>query len=226
MKLSWKSYIALAVVFFLSLMMTLILPSDIFKGLAAMPATGALLYALYQIFRDQAAFEKQKYLQRQQQIFNLGSTSHMANVAFDKHVEFCEHYMEEVHNTINTLFQEGPTTKALDHSRNLFNMKRRYAAWIPQDVALTLEPFEKAISEIGTGSRLRNMQTGPDTLNLTEKTWGTLNKIMDKNLNAEHREVAVEEQKQRIRAILGIEELTKMRTMLVKEALSFLEKNN
>jgi hypothetical protein len=49
---------------------------------------------------------------------------------------------------------------------------------------------------------------------------------MDKNLNAEHREVAAEEQKERIRAILGIEELTKMRRMLVKEALSFLEKNN
>lgn len=47
-----------------------------------------------------------------------------------------------------------------------------------------------------------------------------------KNLNAEHREVAAEEQKQRIRDILGVEELTKMRRMLVKEAPSFLEEKN
>jgi hypothetical protein len=31
----------------------------------------------------------------------------MANVAFDKHSEFCEKYMKEVHETLKTLFIIG-----------------------------------------------------------------------------------------------------------------------
>jgi len=130
MKTSWKIYLFLVVVFSFSVFITLLV-SDVYKGLASIPATGSLIYALYQIFRDQSAFEKKKYLQQQQQIFNIGSTSHMANVVFDKHVEFVERYMEEVDRTVSSLLHDGPTREAIKLSDKLFHIKRRYAAWIP-----------------------------------------------------------------------------------------------
>jgi len=52
--------------------------NQVFKSIATTPAIAALVAVIYQILKDQAAFERQDYLQRQQQIFNLGATSHMA----------------------------------------------------------------------------------------------------------------------------------------------------
>lgn len=202
---------------------------DFFKGLAAIPAIGSLLYALFLIFQSEAEHKKQKYLQRQQQIFNLASTSHMANVSFDKHVEFCERYMEEVHNTVSTLFREGPTHEALKHSDNLFNIKVKYAAWIPKDIAATLEPFENALRKIGAlaGREESSRRTAVDLSTIINKMYETFEEVLSiDKLDQEHSEIAVEEVKQRIRAIMGIDELTKMRRMLIKEALEFLEKSD
>jgi len=55
----------------------------------------------------------------------------MANVVFDKHVEFVERYMEEVDRTVSSLLHDGPTREAIKLSDKLFHIKRRYAAWIP-----------------------------------------------------------------------------------------------
>jgi hypothetical protein len=37
--------------------------------------------------------------------FTVGATSHMANVAFDKHVQFCEEYVEQVFKVMENLFR-------------------------------------------------------------------------------------------------------------------------
>lgn len=116
MKQTIRTYIGLSIVFALSVVITLLLPvEEVFKGITALPAVGTMIGAVYQIFRDQASFERNKKLQHQQQIFNLATTSHMANMVFDKHVEFCEKYMMEVHETVRTLFREGPTKEASTH---------------------------------------------------------------------------------------------------------------
>lgn len=145
MKLSIKSYVVLALVFVSSALAALVLPvGDAFKGIIATPGVVALLGVIYQLIRDNAQFERNLFLQQDQQIFNLGMTSHMANVVFDKHVEFCEKYMMEVHETIGTLFREGPSETAMQHANNLFKIDREYSAWIPKQIALQLELFESA----------------------------------------------------------------------------------
>ena len=131
MKYRPSIYLVLLLVFLGSAGITMVLPAyGLLQAISAVPALGALFAALFQVFRDQAAFERQLLLQQQQQAFSLGAASHMASKAFDKHSEFCEKYMAEVHLTVGTLFREGPTQKALDHASNLVRLKSQYSAWL------------------------------------------------------------------------------------------------
>ncbi len=147
-----KLYISLAIVFLLSFLGAWLLPmNDIFKGIFATPALIAMIGTLFQLARDHAAHENKIDLQRKQQIFNLGATSHMANVTFDKHVEFCEKYMAEVDDTVVTLYREGTTKEALEHAGKLYKLRRDYSAWLTEEIGNQLAPFENALRKIGAG---------------------------------------------------------------------------
>ncbi|MBI3545536.1 MAG: hypothetical protein HY081_02915 [Gammaproteobacteria bacterium] len=231
MKTSIRTYIGLITVLLISVGVSIYLPSELFKSIAALPAVGALVGALYQIFRDQSLFEKQEYLQRQQQIFNLGASSHMAQSAFDKHVSFCEEYMEEVHDIVSTLFAHGPTEKVMPHLRRLFEIRRKYSAWITKDIGLLLEPFENALNEIGALSHFEKMLEGGDKQarsNAIEKMFSIFKKVInlkDEKIIEENKEVAIEEVKAKIRNIIGIEELSEMRKKIISVSLAYLRKD-
>lgn len=228
MKHTAKTYIGLAIVFLGSAVVTLLLPfHEVFKGIAAIPGIGSLIIALYQLLRDQASYEKQVALQRQQQFFNLGVTSHMANVAFDKHVEFCEKYMAEVHLTMSTLFRRGPTEDVMGHARDLFLLRQEYAAWITADISRKLDPFQNALSKLGSQARLvESMRDENTTQKILLEMYDTFDNIMDlekKDREKINPDIAVENIKTRIRAILGIEELTLIREKVIKEAIKSIE---
>ncbi|HDS15750.1 MAG TPA: hypothetical protein ENN66_03900, partial [Proteobacteria bacterium] len=102
------TYLGAITVFVLSVAITITLPiSELFKGITAMPAVGALIGALYQLLRDHAAHERQIQLQNKKHSFDLAVTSPMATIAFNKHAEFCEKYMKKIHETLRTLIRGG-----------------------------------------------------------------------------------------------------------------------
>lgn len=70
-----------------------VLTTDILHGLIGLPGVAALLAVLYQILRDEAAQARAVDLQEKQQIFHLGVASPMANVVFDKRVQFSQQYI-------------------------------------------------------------------------------------------------------------------------------------
>ena len=227
MKIDFRGYVALLCVFILSVLLAALLPTkEWLKEVAALPAVCALLAAIYQIVRDRTAFERQQYSQLQQQAFSLGATSHMANIAFDKHAEFCERYVAEVHATVQTLFKEGPTDKALKHVWTFNELRREYAAWLPSEVVSGLEPFETAVNRIGALSNLVNDLNGtgdPKRQEALNEMYGVFREVMEipGETAAERRpEVAVEAVKSEIRSILGIEQLTQLRKKLISQALS------
>lgn len=211
----------------------LISASDWVKGMIATPGVLALFGVLIQIARDAAQFEKQKYLQSDQQIFSLGANSHMSNAAFDKHVEFCEAYMSEVHQTVSILFQKGPTKEAIECAQRLFELKRKYAAWMPKAVALKLEPFENALHKIGT-EKARIAELGADLQNerarAIERLYALFMNLM--NLEAiasgpDHKEeLAIENVKEKVRAILGINELTEIRDFIISRSAAYARKHS
>lgn len=221
-----KTYIGLSFVFILSFSTALILPIDeIFKGIVTMPGVAALIYAVYQIFRDQSAYEKQLELQRKQHLFNLGVTSHMANVAFDKHVEFCEKYMSEVHSTTSTLFSEGPTEEAKNHASKLYQIRVKYSAWLSPDIENRLDEFERALLRLGAHTHLSDTTKDRDTrikaYSKAETLWEELlgNLIGDKP--GKGSQLAIAEIQESLRKVIGIHELVSLRKWIIEESSKY-----
>ena len=136
----------LIVVFVLSIGLNYLVGENVWaKVIALLPASGALFGVLWVAFKDFIAHERAKELQDHQNFFSLGAMSHMADVVFDKHVEFCEKYLEEVHQAVVTLTRHGPTDTALEHTTKLYGLRIQYTAWLPPEIEEKLMPFEKAL---------------------------------------------------------------------------------
>lgn len=218
------TYASLFVIFCLSFIAASYFPmNDVLKGIASTPAIAALVAAVYQALKDHAVYQKQSELQENDQNFFLGVTSHMAKVAFDKHVEFCEKYMSEVHETISTLFQEGPTERAITHSTNFHRLRVQYATWVTEEISEKLKPFEDTLFRIGSNTKLwksvRDQEVGGNAYKEAEDSWdAVLGRIIDKEKQQDEN-IAVEFVKNKIRDILGVQQLTKLRGLLIKKAI-------
>jgi hypothetical protein len=225
-----RTYLLLGGIFLISLAVSLLLPLDeMFKGIASTPAIGALFATIYQLLRDHAAYEKQKELLQKQQFFSLGITSHMAEVAFDKHVEFCEKYIAEAHETLLSFVREGPTKKGVEHGKKLIEIRVAFDTWITEDIANSLKQFEDAVFRVGTQTQLSESTAYSDVsqkayLKADELWYEVLGNLFDKDKTV-NENVAIEPVKKKIREILGIEKLTQLRGVLINKAIASMEKS-
>lgn len=223
--LRWRTYTCLFAVFVASILL-MIFYDGIFQEFASIPAAGALCAALLQIFRDEASHEKALLQMTAQNSFSLGATSHMANVAFDKHSEFCEAYTKELYTALNTLIRDLVSQDALEHARNLVEIRREYAVWLNVGLENKLERFERAIREIGAGGTTENSS---GTVRNPEKHQDLVCKVLSIIGEEEYRgvpldnDLAVTTIIQKLREVLGTEELAKVRGRLVKKALDTVE---
>ncbi len=200
--------------------------NEIYRGIASLPAVAALSAALFQLLRDNASHQRSLQLQQEQQLFNLGATSHMANTVFDKHVEFSEKYLAEVHELVVTLTKEGPTQLALDHAGKLYSLRIAYTAWITPEIDKKLFPFEQAVREIGAKSWLIKALSGAEGKNEERKKavnemFDTFSSVMDiSEREVKDEDATVVEVKNRVREILQVNELISIREYLIHRASS------
>ena len=232
--MSRNVYLGLTIVFAASVATSWLIPvSELVKGMIALPGVGALFGALFQIARDSSEFERKLHLQSDQQIFTLGASSHMSAIAFDKHVQFCEAYMSEVHDTVSILFREGPTVTAMECARKLHDLKREYAAWIPKPVALQLEPFEDALHKLGVKQQLGNAlerDQREDRLTALREANAIFCNILglDKMRGTDpdqKPEIAIENIKEAIRQILGVDQIVEVRNFIVSRSVKYVRDN-
>jgi hypothetical protein len=116
----------------------------------SLPGIVGLFSLLVQGWRDQVAHERARELQQQQHDFDLTIASHMANVVFDKQVEFCEQYSQKLYAFIPNMFSTGPSREAIDCATELQNIRLRYSPWISLNVISNLMPYGSALREIGS----------------------------------------------------------------------------
>lgn len=216
MKLSWKTYLVLCLVFFGSLLWAITLPTEaLTRQLLAIPGVASLIGALYQLLRDEAQHQKQILLQEHKNEFDLAITSHMANTAFDKHVGFCEEYILEFHHAMVTLFRTGGSEELLNHASKLDEIKIHHRAWLTSQIESDLAPFENALRTIGAANHFYKMNaSGAVSSGKMEEAHNLMLDIFGyKKEDSEpaNEEVRDTEVIQRIRRILGIEELTHLR---------------
>jgi hypothetical protein len=230
MTYSWPVYIILAIVAAVSFGTAFFLPTvDILRWVSGVPALVALIGVVLQIFRDQAQHEKALAVQRDQQHFILGVTSHMANVAFDKHVEFCEKYISQMQKTLSALFSEGPTTHCLDLSSKLADIRLSFRTWLTIEMQDKILPFEKALVKIGANHLvLKDMPVGSKRTETVNEMFEIFSSILD--IPTDGREIDEQVASGRImdhlQAILGVKQLVKLRIKLVDDAVKTLEKRS
>ena len=130
-----------------------------------------------------------------QNAFSMGATSHMATVAFDKYVGFCEEYVEAMSNALYTFIQGQAKEKPLD-AKGFSKIRQKWALWLTEDVERKLDDFERRITWVGSEAAVYD----PD---------GTQASIENsiKSLIAE------------LRKVLATEELTALRNELVLRSL-------
>lgn len=224
MKHDFKTYLILLVVFSLSFGAAFFFAGqEVIRTLLAAPGILALMSALFQLMRDEAAYEKKLQLQSNQLRFTLGAASHMAAKAFDKHAEFCEEYMKEVHSTALTLIREGDTPKALNHAGSLHQVRQNYAVWLTDEIDEKLQDFESKIRTLGANAQfIETTNEAPQHAETRGKMIWSNHELLLDILNVEDgrekKDESVEDVKRKVRKILGIEHLTELRDLLVEEA--------
>ena len=225
-----RTYLAIAAIFTASLAFYYWNPgSEAIQFLAGIPLISSLVAALVQVLRDQAAHERAMLILAAQNRFSLGASSHMANVAFDKHVQFSEEYAFEVHQALTTLVREGPTPEVLGHTSALYTLQQKYAVWLTSKIERDLETFESALRRMGANAGyVRQAPGAQDRQQRLDAMYRTFAEVMGfgewqgEQLTDN---LAVSMMIRRLRAILGTEELTEIRGAIVSKTVAELGTN-
>ena len=198
------------------------------QALIALPGSAGLLIALWDVIKSSIEQKNRMEEKSAEQSFMLSATSHMAEKAFDKHVEFCEKYVEKANEGLVVLFSKGPTEDALKIASELYAIRRIYILWETSDVTLFLDKFEKALREMGATEHFinfSNLPVGPQRTQLVEKIFKIFTDVVniDKLPNDATPEIAVAHIIDRLRDHLGILELTRLRKFYLSEAVKRLK---
>lgn len=191
------------------------------QALIALPGAAGLLLALWELVKANINHQHRLDETNAANSFVLSATSHMAETAFDKHVEFSESYVSKANDGLGILFREGPTVKALDVASQLYGIRIRYVLWETKDVSAFLDKFERALREIGADEHLLNdVPVGEGRAKLVQRLYENFKKVV--NLEAlpdqPTPEIAVTHIIDRLRDHLGVTELTALRKYYLAEA--------
>jgi hypothetical protein len=210
----------------ISFVMAAFLPvADSLKAFFGFPGVLALLGVLFQLWRDSQSHARALELQVRQQDFVLGTATHMAEVAYDKHVDFCEEYVARTNRGLQDMFVDGPTEAALEFAHDLTDIRVRYRTWLTQEIEDDLIPFEQTIREIGAKRvGLRELPVGDERSEVVRAMHVAFMLVsgLNKNVGEEQRAMTSAHVVEALRGVLGIRELTALRSHSAKLALKRL----
>ncbi len=222
------TYAGYLLVLIISFLVASFLPAgDIIKGFALTPGAVSLFLFLNQLWRDERAQERKIELQNKQQDFILGTASHMAKVAYDKHVLFCEEYVDRLQKGLQEMYRDGASKNCINIGRELVNIRQKHSAWLTKKIESELRPIEAALIEIGAKEHLLDYQgVGDERSKTVERVYSLFGLILghEKKENDEGSKIAIEEVVEIIREILGINALTELRLEATKIAVNRLKK--
>jgi hypothetical protein len=172
--------------------------------------------------KDQLQLATQMTLKQRDHFFNLSVTSHMATVAFDKHVAFCEEYIDCFFNGVKELFRDGPTVNALNVARELGLVCLKHAPWVPPDVIKNLKFFEDMIKGIGSTSvAIHSGAELPDRANDIKKMLNDLLYLIGQpdSEGKVDRQKGIDQVILLLQDLLGVSELTRLRSIVAQRAI-------
>jgi len=220
---SWPIYLVCIAVLTVSFIAAWLLPvSKVINDIAVLPGVAALMGMLYQAWRDSTVHERVLELQNKQQDFVLGTASHMAEVAYDKHVAFCEEYVARVLVGFDEMIKDGPTAETFNIGAELRSIRGKHSVWLTKEIEAKLIPVENALVEIGANeSILERMTTGDERSEIVAKIYKIFGQLHGLNGTTVEegsiptKDMIVED----LRKILGINTLTTLRQGTAELAL-------
>jgi hypothetical protein len=102
------------------------------------PAAATLLKFISDRKIERQKAQQSRELVEKQNAFLVGAASYMATVAFDKHIGFCEEYVQEMSKALHTLIQDGRTEKPLD-ARKFSRIRQKWALWLTHEIENALD---------------------------------------------------------------------------------------
>jgi len=220
-----NTYIALGVVFVASVTAALLLPvAETIRVLAAVPAIASLFGALLQIFRDRIAHERSLWILEAQNSFSMGATSHMAEVAFDKYSQFCEEYVAEMFRALTTLNRDGPRPTVLPHASALSEIRKKWSLWLTPALEAKLDPFEAALRKMGASAYLLESVPGhPEAIKIMYSLFAEILGFEKWEETPISGDLTVTAVINRLREVLGTDELNLLQSELVRRALAKMQ---
>lgn len=214
--------IDLAVVYFVATV-------PVVRGVLALPIPALLIAATVKLLRDEIEHSRRVELQDRQAIYDLSVASHMADVAFDKHVAFCEQYLSVTREGINKLFQEGPSRNALSISYDLHSIRNKFQEWLSDDTHKQLIKFERKLDAIGiTAMKLNTEQDEERRQQLSQQlihTFAAVTTIEEEEAHPMEPDlVAAGAVLRHLRGVLGTEQLIKLRQFMLDKAAAAAQK--
>lgn len=150
----------------------------------------------------------------------------MAEVAYNKHINFCEEYIERIEKGKQELFRDGPSRNCLNIGRDLVNIRQKHSTWLTKEIEEKLKPFEQALIEIGAKEGLiDNLPIGEQRNEIIKYVYKTFGLVLghENALEEKEADLKIDEVIEKIRDILGINVLTKLRLKATDLALKRLD---
>lgn len=166
--------------------------------------------------------------ERQQEIVKRAfdsAGSHMAIVAFDKYVQFCEEYTDLFREKLRGIIQTGPHENAMGYSADLARLRTRWALWVTSEVNTLLERFEKVLMQMGSDAHLSAPELAasvPNRAELIQRMYKAFSDLLELgNWNGEeaNKDLAVATMMNLLKETLGTEQFGLLRQLTVNRAL-------
>ena len=155
MKQISSTVIWLVVIFVGSVLIILIAdPKTAAFKIAQYPALGALLGVLWKVLQDEIRDQRDIKKAATLALNSLFAGSHYASRVYDKQLEFCEGYWCRVLDIIKMMEREAESPILVQKANKLYTYRMERAIWLPEDMTLDLEGFEKALRSLGAESAL------------------------------------------------------------------------
>lgn len=192
--------------------------------MAAASFAGAALAAWMSLRIARQRLEHERRQEAVRRAFDSAG-SHMAVIAFDKYVQFCEEYTDLFRDALRELVQTGPHKNALSYSADLSRLRTRWALWVTADVNALLEKFEKVLRQMGSDAHMSAPELAASVPNRAElinrmyKAFSDLIELGNWNGEEANKDLAVATMISLLKETLGTEQFGRLRQLTVNSAL-------
>lgn len=233
MKLEWKSYAVLSVIFVATLTTKLILPlGPVWQELLSATVVLSPLGAIVRLVLDSLNHERQLHLQRDQQAFDLAASSHMASVVFDHYVAFCEAYLQVLDGIMSTLGKAHANGSLVNSTVQLADVRREHAMWIPVGLMQQLLDAERQLQVADEQLQIWARESHDDE-ELSPNVWmtlfeGVLEVVKDEEVKKARRSAQsyAAFMRRRVRALLKVEDLHALREQVFTQSQRWLQSHS